>query len=188
LECAGEESDGVEQASQQPPSAFAGSLQALPDAHILLAEDCPVNQEVAAGMLEALGCRATVVGDGEQALQAISEQSFDLVLMDCQMPGLDGYQATRRIRDREMACATGRSGRAGQALPIVALTAHAMVGAREECLQAGMDDYLTKPFDLERLRCVLERWLIRSPKVEQTASRELDPRLDADSKTPAEAA
>jgi PAS domain S-box-containing protein len=123
--------------------------------HVLLAEDNPVNQEVAVGMLESLGCRVDVVADGGEALQALVQTTYDLVLMDCQMPGIDGYEATRAIREREADAATGR-------LPIIALTAHTMEGDRERCLAAGMDAYLSKPFTLEQLQSLLTQWLPRA--------------------------
>jgi len=105
-------------------------------------------------MLEALGCRVQLVGNGLEAVQALSRSGFDLILMDCQMPEMDGYQATDLIRDSERAAGT-EAGR----VPIVALTAHAMEGAREKCLAAGMDDYLAKPFSQDQLGEVLGRWL-----------------------------
>ncbi|MDF1585500.1 response regulator [Marinimicrococcus flavescens] len=119
---------------------------------VLLAEDNLVNQEVALGILASLGCRAEVAGDGEEALAALSRAPYDLVLMDCQMPRLDGYAATREIRRRE-------AGLGAAGVPIVALTAHALRGDREKCLEAGMNDYLGKPFTAEEMRAVLERWL-----------------------------
>ncbi len=121
-------------------------------ASILLAEDNPVNQEVARGMLELLGCDIMVAGNGHEAVAAVTSTRFDLVLMDCQMPQMDGYLATATIRDRERSMALPR-------LPIIGVTANALVGDRERCLQAGMDDYLSKPFSLEELRAALERTL-----------------------------
>jgi signal transduction histidine kinase/CheY-like chemotaxis protein len=126
-----------------------------PTARILLVEDNTVNQEVGMAMLEALGYQAVLAVNGIEALAQLAGQSFDLVLMDCQMPEMDGYQATRRIRADE--AATGL----GQHLPVVALTAHAMIGNREACLEAGMDDYLTKPFTQDELGRLLSRWLHR---------------------------
>jgi CheY-like chemotaxis protein len=117
---------------------------------VLVAEDDPVNQTVIARSLERAGCDADIVGDGEQALRALSERHYDLVLMDCQMPVIDGYEATRELRRREGS---------GHHTPVIAMTAHAMDGAAEDCLQAGMDDYLSKPLRRDRLNEALRRWI-----------------------------
>ncbi len=119
---------------------------------ILLAEDNVVNQIVTVGMLESLGCRVDCVDNGQAALADLTRTAYDLVLMDCQMPVMDGLEATQALRARE---ASGTQAR----LPVVALTAHALEGDREQCLAAGMDDYLSKPFSLNQLRDVLSRWL-----------------------------
>ena len=125
-------------------------------ANILLVEDNPVNQEVGAAILEILGSRVTVVGNGVEALEQWSHGNYDLVLMDCQMPVMDGYQATGCIRERERSATTVD---APAHIPVIALTADAIGGTRERCLAAGMDDYLTKPFTKETLRAALDRWL-----------------------------
>jgi len=119
-----------------------------------LAEDNLVNQEIASAMLTHMGCLVDVVSDGVQALEALTREHYDLVFMDCQMPELDGYEATKAIRAEETRSAPSSR------LPIIALTAHAMAGDRELCLAAGMDDYLAKPFNLEQLRAVLDKWLL----------------------------
>ena len=119
---------------------------------ILLAEDNPVNQKVALKMLERMGYRADIVRNGREVLAALTVQPYDLVLMDVQMPEMDGLEATRRIRAPE---STVRNHR----IPIVAMTAHAMKGDREICLEAGMDDYLTKPIQLAPLEAALNHWL-----------------------------
>jgi CheY-like chemotaxis protein len=117
---------------------------------ILLAEDNPVNQKVAVRLLEKLDYRVDVVADGRAAVAAWQAGAFDLILMDCQMPQMDGYAATREIRKLE----------AGKCrIPIVALTAHAMKGDEEKCRAAGMDDYLTKPIDRVKLDGTLNRLL-----------------------------
>lgn len=126
--------------------------QSLPEARILLAEDNRTNQLVAQALLQRLGQRADVVASGGEALEALRKQAYDLVLMDVQMPGMDGLEATRRIR-------AGASGSANAAVPIVAMTAHAMEGDCERCLQIGMNDYLAKPVRSEKLRQVLQKWL-----------------------------
>ncbi|MGB5623678.1 MAG: two-component regulator propeller domain-containing protein [Gammaproteobacteria bacterium] len=114
---------------------------------VLLVEDNRVNQLVAQGMLCNLGCQVSTADDGRIAIDKLSTDEFDLVLMDCQMPVLDGFSATRMIRER------------GHDIPIIALTANAVAGDRERCLAVGMDDYLGKPFTLDSMRQVLMRWL-----------------------------
>ncbi len=125
------------------------SMQAPSRNKLLLAEDNEINQLVAVKQLEFLGYDVTAVNDGEAAVAAAVAASYDLILMDCQMPGMDGFEATRKIR--------GLPGYA--AVPIVAMTAHAVTGERDKCLQAGMSDYLTKPVAQEVLGEVLARWL-----------------------------
>jgi signal transduction histidine kinase/CheY-like chemotaxis protein/HPt (histidine-containing phosphotransfer) domain-containing protein len=124
--------------------------------NILLAEDNTVNRMVAAGMLETLGLSVTMATDGLEAVHKASTEAVDLILMDCQMPKLDGFEATRRIRQEENE--TGR-----RHLPIVALTANALKGDRERCLAAGMDEYLSKPFTSEQLQSVLSLYLDTNP-------------------------
>jgi CheY-like chemotaxis protein len=128
---------------------------AVPDRRprILLAEDNVVNQKVASRVLEKEGFVVDVAQDGRQAVEAWRRGTYDLILMDCQMPQLDGYEATREIRREER-----ESGGASR-VPIIALTAHAMKGAAEDCRRAGMDDYLTKPLDREQLRRCLSQHL-----------------------------
>jgi len=118
---------------------------------VLLVEDNSVNLAVAQRLLQVLGCSVVTATDGQQALQHLHSERVDLVLMDCQMPVLDGYQATRRWRAHEADTAAARQ-------PIVAMTANAMAGDRERCLQAGMDDYLSKPVNRASLLACLQRW------------------------------
>jgi PAS domain S-box-containing protein len=117
---------------------------------LLLVEDNPVNQRVALAVLGKLGYQADLAGNGAEAVTATAARPYDLVLMDCQMPVMDGFEATRRIRE-------GQAG--SRRIPILAMTANAMQGDRERCLQAGMDDYLPKPVTLDALRVALQRWL-----------------------------
>ncbi|TMA60129.1 MAG: response regulator, partial [Deltaproteobacteria bacterium] len=128
-------------------------------AHVLLAEDNLVNQEVTRAMLESGGCQVTVVTNGQEVLAALSRAAYDLVLLDCQMPVLDGFAATRALREREAAVRPTPNSQSPTHIPVIALTAHAMRGDRELCLNAGMDDYLSKPFTQEQLWAVLHRWL-----------------------------
>ncbi|MET3134649.1 two-component system sensor histidine kinase/response regulator [Oxalobacteraceae bacterium GrIS 1.11] len=120
---------------------------------VLLAEDNPVNIEVAKAMLDSLGLEVRCAHDGEQALRAAQGEDFDLVLMDCQMPVMDGFAATAEIRRHELQ--GGRS----RVLPIIAITANALQGDREACLAAGMDDYLSKPFTQQQLAHTIARWI-----------------------------
>ncbi|WP_296002843.1 response regulator, partial [Rugamonas sp.] len=120
---------------------------------VLLAEDNVVNVEVACAMLESLGLDVNLAADGEQALQSVRDDDYDLVLMDCQMPVMDGFAATAEIRRHE-----SQQGRAG-AVPIIAITANALQGDREACLAAGMDDYLSKPFTQQALGQAIARWI-----------------------------
>ena len=137
--------------------------------NVLLVEDNEVNQAVARGMLEQLGCEVTVAGDGELGASAFEGGQFDVVLMDCQMPTLDGYGATARIRAYEQSVAWPRT-------PVVALTANALEGDREKCLQAGMDAYLSKPFTQNQLRRVLESCEAASAETPVVRATVLDPR------------
>lgn len=118
---------------------------------ILVVEDNQVNQKVARLQLESLGYDVEIVCNGREALDAVAEKKFDIVLMDCAMPVMDGYEATRRIR--ELDAITGKHTR------IVALTSQALTGDRENCLSVGMDDYLSKPVSIELLKEMIEKWL-----------------------------
>jgi len=142
-----------------PPHAGRGSAQpggrAMP--RVLLAEDNPVNVEVAKAMLGSLGLDVHCAGNGASALAALREQAFDAVLMDCQMPVMDGFAATAAIRREERDTAPARGAR--RHVPIIAITANALQGDREACLAAGMDDYLSKPFSQQQLHAVVGRWI-----------------------------
>ena len=137
-------------------------------ARVLLVEDNPINQEIGKAMIEGFGLQVDLADNGKEAIEVMSRVHYDLVFMDCQMPGMDGYEATRHVREHE------KSGYQGQGngdrynatlpteqphVPIIALTAHALEGDREKCLASGMDDYMTKPFSQKQLRDILSRWL-----------------------------
>jgi signal transduction histidine kinase/ligand-binding sensor domain-containing protein/CheY-like chemotaxis protein/HPt (histidine-containing phosphotransfer) domain-containing protein len=163
--------------SARSPQAF-GSTQSIviaaPKAdslaagQVLLADDNRVNQKVALGALQRLGLRVEVANNGEEAVAAWATGIFDLILMDCQMPVMDGYQAAREIRSRE----TG-----ARRIPIIALTADAMKGTEQLCRESGMDDYLTKPIDRDRLSEVINRYLSRAEVPTELAKRE-EPKPD----------
>jgi CheY-like chemotaxis protein/HPt (histidine-containing phosphotransfer) domain-containing protein len=119
---------------------------------VLLVEDNPVNLAVARKLLARIGVDCDTAKDGRVAVDSVERSPYDVVFMDCQMPEMDGYEATRAIRAREALSGRPR-------LPIVAMTANAMAGDRDKCIEAGMDDYLSKPLDLRQLREALDRWL-----------------------------
>ena len=147
-------SDSAQPAPVEANPPVAAAMQPL---DILLAEDNHVNQIVAGAMLKKLGCTVTVAHDGQQAVDKVKERRFDLILMDCHMPNLDGFEATAAIRELE---------KQGQPRhTIIALTANAMEGDRDNCLAAGMDDYISKPINAKALAEVLQRW---TPKKEST--------------------
>jgi signal transduction histidine kinase/CheY-like chemotaxis protein/HPt (histidine-containing phosphotransfer) domain-containing protein len=123
------------------------------EARVLLVEDNPVNQRVAAAMLQDIGCHVDAALDGREALSMLERNAYDVVLMDCQMPVLDGYETTATLRRLEAERGVESP------IPIIALTANAVEGDRERCLAAGMSDYVSKPFKKERLRDAIERWL-----------------------------
>ena len=143
-------------AGETPPTADQGNGQP-----VLLVEDNPANQTVIEAMLRSLGYRVSLVGDGAQAVHQASQQQYAAILVDCRLPIMDGYEATRQIR-RLPGCAD---------MPIIALTANALQGDREACLQAGMNDYLAKPFKRADLQRMLQRWLPPRPSTgSQTGS------------------
>jgi CheY-like chemotaxis protein len=144
-ELAGNSQTVTEVPVPKPAAAFASC-----NSRILVAEDNVVNQKVTCRQLERLGLRADVAANGREAVQMSELVSYGLILMDCQMPEMDGYEATRQIRRREGST---------QHLPVIAITADGMADCRERCLEAGMNDYLTKPVKLETLNLALSRWL-----------------------------
>ena len=159
-----------EQAALRRTAPQRAEVRSLTHGRILLAEDNPVNQEVALGMLEALGCRADLASNGLEVLDALKQKTYDLILMDCQMPEMDGFEATRRIRELEQQRSASEAYASDlepqrhnpesfSHIPVVAVTAHAITGDRERCITAGMDDYLSKPFVKDQLQALLLRWL-----------------------------
>lgn len=144
----------------------------MTDVRILIVDDNPVNQRVVLRQLGRLGFEADAVSDGIEAVLALDRAGYDLVLMDCQMPEMDGFEATREIRTRE----EGR-----RHVPIIALTANANNAARAECIAAGMDDYLTKPVVDSELQRVLQQWLPVGERADPLDAEALD-RLRALSK------
>ena len=121
------------------------------NAHILLVEDNLINQIIALDMLELFGCEVDIAENGEQALEKLQQIDYALVLMDCQMPVKDGFETTREIRLQEKS--------SQQHIPIIAMTANARTRDREQCLAAGMDDFISKPFDIDGLYTILQKWL-----------------------------
>jgi two-component system sensor histidine kinase/response regulator len=140
---------------------------------VLLTEDNLVNQEVAMAMLQRLGLSAQIAHNGLEALELLEKSNYDLVLMDCHMPIMDGFEATQKIRDREINLSLPK-------LPIIALTANAIVGDKENCIARGMDDYLSKPFTIEQLYKILAEWLPKNERDnESSLSASLSVELDS---------
>jgi two-component system sensor histidine kinase/response regulator len=137
---------GIQPAQEPTPARTVAT-------RVLLAEDNAINQKLAIRLLEKMGCRVDVAANGIEAVQMSSQVPYAMILMDCLMPEMDGFEATRTIREREAG---------GKRIPIVALTANAMAGDRERCLEAGMDDYLSKPFRADDLRAVFSRFCPRT--------------------------
>ena len=151
--------DGAPAYPREPRGAPVRLGQSAP--LVLVAEDSPVNQIVAVRALERCGCRAQVAADGREALRALATRRYDAVLMDCQMPEMDGYQATAQLRRLEQGA---------QHTPVIAMTAYAMKGDLEKCLEAGMDDYISKPMRYQALVDTLRRWVpVLSDPVEAAA-------------------
>ena len=172
-------------AAPAPPLITQYTLAEIASApRVLVAEDNLINQKLAVRMLEKLGYQADIVENGRDALAAVGRGSYVAILMDCQMPLLDGFEATRLIREgerreamgeREESVATSPLPLASRHIPIVALTANAMIGDRERCLAAGMDDYLTKPLRKNDLKEALERWIPVSRPSQATAAGSATP-------------
>jgi two-component system sensor histidine kinase/response regulator len=148
----------IEETVKPVPPAAKGTIADAKkrSVRILLAEDNRINQLFALKILNELGYNADAVKNGQEAVKALEMKHYDLVLMDIQMPEMDGLEATAEIRRR-------RSEVTDSDIPIIAVTAHAMKGDKEQCLEAGMDDYLTKPIDPESLAEKLEHWIFHKP-------------------------
>jgi CheY-like chemotaxis protein len=144
-------------------------------AHVLLVEDSPINAEVAAEIVRSAGYTVDLAADGVAAIEAAKTRAYDLVLMDCQLPEMDGFEATRRIRALER---DGRLPARDEALPVIALTASALKGDLERCFAAGMNDYVSKPIDARRLLAVISRRLKGRPPTSVRWARSSIPVLD----------
>ena len=170
---------GVDGASAPKPSRAPRTASdiLLRDVRILLVEDNPINQQVAVGLLELLGVETTVAGSGEEALEILATRQFDAILMDMQMPGMDGLETTAAIR-AEMGITD---------TPIIAMTANAMTGDRERCLESGMNDHIPKPIDPDRLALTLAHWLeaTRGACVLSRAERPASPVRESEARRPA---
>lgn len=166
LAIVGNQAREIEQQAS-PVKQLSVSAHAKLPANILLAEDNLINQEVGMGILQAIGCTSHVANNGLEAVNAFLDQSYDLILMDCHMPEMDGFTAATAIRRHEQD--SGKNGR----IPIIALTADVQKGIIEQCLEAGMDDYLSKPFTKVQLQALIEKWMPQQgralEKVSETA-------------------
>jgi CheY-like chemotaxis protein/HPt (histidine-containing phosphotransfer) domain-containing protein len=159
---------GDDQKGVAPLVPRRGSRAPIPsfDARVLVVEDNPINQQVAVGILENMNCRVVTAVNGTCAVKLLASEAFDLILMDCEMPVMDGFDAAKAIRKLE---ATRRpDGERAPHVPIVALTAHALAEIRQKCLRSGMDDFLVKPFDELQIADMLRRWI----PTHERASRE----------------
>ncbi|MEG3859125.1 PAS domain-containing hybrid sensor histidine kinase/response regulator [Microcoleus sp. herbarium12] len=148
-------------ANPTPNQGSAMDNRELASLKILLVEDTPINQKVGLNQLKVLGCAADVANNGAEALSMLALKKYDIVLMDCQMPVLDGYEATRELRRMEAAGAAAGKMEPDRKTVVIAMTANALKGDREKCLEAGMDDYISKPISIEKLKSVLENWSVQ---------------------------
>jgi two-component system, sensor histidine kinase and response regulator len=140
------------------PHPVSEELQTIQGARVLLVEDNEINQQVASELLEQAGMTITVAENGQKGVEAVQAAAYDLVFMDMQMPVMDGYTATKEIRLWEKTLPDEDAGTLLR-VPVVAMTAHAMAGEKEKCLAAGMDDYLSKPIDQDKLYAILLKWI-----------------------------
>ncbi|MCZ6800885.1 MAG: response regulator [Nitrospirae bacterium] len=173
----GNEGNGPVQSGKELVSQSSPVPATFPSGRILLVEDNPVNQKVTLGLLKKMGIEVCCAMNGKEAIDTAFSQHFDLILMDWQMPEMDGLQATQEIRKREKQRLEKDVGRSEYQIPyhvpIVAMTANAMQGDREKCLEAGMDDYLSKPINSDMLSQAIDRWLKPSP------TQDTDPKLSS---------
>jgi PAS domain S-box-containing protein len=156
----------LEASNEQPPEDDSQRVFTNPRGRILVVEDNPANRYVAEALLAGMDCPTTIVEGGQEALALLQEEDFDLILMDCQMPGMDGYETTRRVRQL-----------LERRIPIIAMTANAMADDRSHCLAAGMDDFLAKPFNRQALNSILCKWLAPGSSNVAEGTTELDARI-----------
>ncbi|MEP6516216.1 PAS domain S-box protein [Microcoleus vaginatus] len=174
----------IDEPQANPTSNRASAIdnRELGSLKILLVEDTPINQKVGLNQLRVLGCTADVANNGAEALSMVALKKYDIVLMDCQMPVLDGYEATLELRRREAADAAGKM-EPHQKTVVIAMTANALKGDREKCLAAGMDDYISKPIAIEKLKSVLANWSaklkIETPKFNGEELQNSDPDIES---------
>ena len=152
-----------EQAKMEPQPPQEGKHTKRAARRLLLVEDHQINQEMCVAMLRSLGYEIDIANDGRAGAEAATKNVYAVILMDCQMPVMDGFTASLLIRAHEKTVSKALldSGRTEQRVPIIALTANVMRGYRERCLAAGMDDYLSKPFRTHELQAIIERWIGR---------------------------
>ncbi|MEG4334153.1 PAS domain S-box protein [Microcoleus sp. AT9_A2] len=174
----------IDEPPANPTSNRASAIDSreLASLKILLVEDTPINQKVGLNQLRVLGCTADVANNGAEALSMVAQKKYDIVLMDCQMPVLDGYEATLELRRREAADAAGKM-EPHQKTVVIAMTANALKGDREKCLAAGMDDYISKPIAIEKLKSVLANWSVKlkigNPKFKAEELQNSEPDIES---------
>ncbi|MCY7381303.1 MAG: PAS domain S-box protein [Microcoleus sp. CAN_BIN18] len=172
--------DVIDQPLANPTENLASAIdnRELASLNILLVEDTPINQKVGLNQLKVLGCTADVANNGAEALSMVALKKYDIVLMDCQMPILDGYEATLELRRLEAAEVAVGSIEPHQKTVVIAMTANALKGDREKCLAAGMDDYISKPILIENLKSVLQNWSVQL-KIESPNFKSEEPKNSA---------
>ncbi|MEG5065604.1 PAS domain S-box protein [Microcoleus sp. B3-A4] len=175
----------IDESQTNPTSNRASAIdnRDLASLKILLVEDTPINQKVGLNQLRVLGCAADVANNGAEAVSMVALKKYDIVLMDCQMPVLDGYEATLQLRRLEAADVAAGKMQPHQKTVVIAMTANALKGDREKCLAAGMDDYISKPIAIEKLKSVLENWSaklkIETPKFKGEELQNSEPDIES---------